>query len=329
MNGDGRSIVDARARSDRRRADLSDLKTLLATEAADPAVVEQARAKKEAALLDFGVGNSAVASWLYAKCHHHIPTTAIPTAAVMATGDRGCALLFNPHFFAELDLDGVKFVLFHEARHLMHRHLHVDEALRGDPVFTLATEVSINHVALVRLRRHGLPVRVAHDAHGRRVGEPTGVDPAQVYRDYTEDLRSQGLEALAYEEFIETDLSVYRELKRMDTLRPRESGVCLHVRAGTGDGDGEPGLPVDAEAVDQVCSDVLREVMRAALRGDAGARAELLDMAGRSAGGGERCDRVWGSLRLDKLRGGHAAHPPRRLVEALADRCARGEAVRR
>lgn len=112
---------------------------------------------KEAALLDFGLTESAVASWLYAKCHHQIPTTAIDTAAVVASGDGTCLLLYNPDFFAGLGLDGVKFVLFHEARHLVHRHLFADPELRADPVFELAAEVSINHVAMVRLRGPNCP----------------------------------------------------------------------------------------------------------------------------------------------------------------------------
>jgi Putative metallopeptidase domain len=296
----------ARGKPDWRHVNLSDLKALLATVTADPAVVEQARRKKESALLDFGVGHSVVASWLYAKCHHHIPTTAIPTAAVMATGDGSCALLFNPYFFAELDLDGVKFVLFHEARHLMHRHLYVDEVLRSDPVFVLAAEVSINHVALARLHRVGMPVRVIRDEEGNDVGEPVGVDPGEVYRDYTRDLRRQGLKALEFDDFVETDLSVYRELKRMSVAQSREIVVCLHLQPDTGEGDRELGLagvPMDAETIDRVCSEVLQEVMRAALRGNAAARAELLDLADRSAGGGDRCERMWGSLGLDKLRG--------------------------
>jgi hypothetical protein len=119
---DHHSSGAGRARLDHRRgavSRLSDLRRLLTEESADPEVLEQARRRKEAALLDFGVGQSAVASWLYAKCHHHIPTTAIRTAAVVATGDGSCALLYNPYFFLDLDFDGVKFVLFHEARHLI------------------------------------------------------------------------------------------------------------------------------------------------------------------------------------------------------------------
>ncbi|MFC5744366.1 DUF2201 family putative metallopeptidase [Actinomadura rugatobispora] len=270
---------------------LSDLRRLMAEEPADPEVVEQARRRKESALLDFGVGQSAVASWLYAKCHHHIPTTAIPTAAVVATGDGGCALLYNPYFFAELDFDGVKFVLFHEARHLMHRHLHVDEELRSDPTFTLAAEVAINHVALRRLGRSSLPT-MPRDGPP----EPVGVDPEAVYRAYQDDLRRQGLSALPYDEFIHTDLTVYGELRRMKALDEPVPAYCVHMR-------GEPNdVPMDAETVEGLGTEVLREVMQAALRGGP-ARGELLDLADRTADGGERLSRLWGGLGLDKLRG--------------------------
>lgn len=117
----------------------------------DPAVTEKGR-PKEAAMLDFGVRESAIASWLYTKCHQQIPTLAVETAAVAASGDGSCVLLYNPEFFAAIGADGVRFVLFHEARHLIHRHLYVEAELREDPVFTLAAEVSINHVVMRRLR---------------------------------------------------------------------------------------------------------------------------------------------------------------------------------
>ena len=309
----------------RRRSDplLSDLRRLLAEEPGDPEVVEEARRRKESALLDFGVGQSVVASWLYAKCHHHIPTIAVPTAAVVATGDGSCALLYNPYFFMELDFDGVKFVLFHEARHLMHRHLYVDEDLRTDPAFTLAAEVAINHVALRRLAQSGLPtipVRARSgdgdadpadggNGNGNGSREPVGVDPALVYQAYREDLRRQGLSPLPYDEFVHTDLTVYGELRRMKARDEAVPAYCIHLRGGPGDGSGDEtdhdgdGVPMDAETVEQLGDEVLREVMQAALRGSRAARDELLDLADRTADGGERLNRMWGGLGLDKLRG--------------------------
>ncbi|GAA2213760.1 hypothetical protein GCM10009850_092230 [Nonomuraea monospora] len=265
--------------------DLTDRRALAAHTPADPEVIERARRWKEAALLDFGIKDSVVASWLYAKCHHQIPTTAVPTAAVVASGDGTCLLLYNPVFFDGLGVQGVKFVLYHEARHLIQRHLYVDETLRADPVFTLATEVSINHVVLARLGRQKLP-RTPE-------GGSTGVDPREVHRAYTEDLRGQGLQPLPYDAFVRTDLSIYGELKRMADP-PVPEPVCVHL--------GE-GVPVDTETLAGVTKDVLAEVMRQALGGNEQARAELLELAGRTEGGGERLERLWGDLGLAALRG--------------------------
>ncbi|WP_026412412.1 DUF2201 family putative metallopeptidase [Actinomadura oligospora] len=305
-----RKLAPIKGRADDR---LSDLRRLMAEEPADPDVVEKARQLKEAALLDFGIGQSTIASWLYSKCHRHIPTTAVPTAAVIATGDGTCALLYNPHFFLELDHEGVKFVLFHEARHLMHRHLYVDEVLRGDPRFTLAAEVAINHVALLRLRRSALPTVPGKDGGPP---EPVGVDPREVYEQYRDDLREQGLTPVSYDDFCYTDLTVYSELRRMRTLEPPKLVFCVHGDSehdGNGE-DGEDGddgdtgkarptIPLDDETVEQVGEAVLREVVQAALRGDQAARREVLDLADRSTDGGDRIERMWGSLGLDKLRG--------------------------
>ncbi|NUR66073.1 MAG: hypothetical protein HOQ47_09955 [Streptomyces sp.] len=266
--------------------DLADRRALEGYRPADPAVVAEARRLKEAALLDFGLTESAVASWLYAKCPHQIPTTAIDTAAVVASGDGTCLLLYNPDFFAGLGLDGVKFVLFHEARHLVHRHLLADPELRADPVFELAAEVSINHVALVRLRRDELPLLD---------GRPTGIDPRAVYEQYRADLTEHGLEPVPYETFTETDLRVYGELKRMHRPPVPERRLCVHLGGGL--------VPADQETVDAVTSSALLNSLLAARRGHAGAERELLDLMGRTEDGSARAARIWGQLGAGVLRG--------------------------
>jgi hypothetical protein len=263
--------------------DLADRRAVAAWRPAAPDVVAEAVRLKEAALLDFGLTESAVASWLYAKCHHQIPTTAVDSAAIVGSGDGTCLLLFNPEFFAGLGLDGVKFVLFHEARHLVQRHLFAEPELRADPVFALAAEVTINHVALVRLKRVGLP---------ELAGSPVGVDPAAVHHGYVADLTDRGLDPLSYNEFVETDLTAYRELKRMKQP-PVAEHVCIHQDAE---------LQLDPEAVDSVVSSALLNALLASRRGHAGARDELNDLMGRSEGG-ERAARVWGSLGAGALRG--------------------------
>ncbi|MHC3471396.1 vWA domain-containing protein [Streptomyces sp. 7R007] len=293
--------------------DLADRRALERYRPADTAVVEQARLLKEAALLDFGLTQSAVASWLYAKCHHQIPTTAVDTAAVVASGDGSCLLLYNPDFFVRLGLDGVKFVLFHEARHLVHRHLFTDPDLRADPVFELACEVSVNHVALVRLDRTRLPLLD---------GRPTGVDPRQVYEAYVADLTAHGLEPVPYDTFTETDMRVYGELKRMRHPPVPERRLCVHLRAGD--------VPADQETVDAVVSSALLNSLLAARRGHAGAERELLDLMGRTEDGNARAARIWGTLGAGALRG--ETTPTRTvdwwqrwLVDVLGSRLREGE----
>ena len=265
--------------------DLADRRALAAYRPADPEVMAEARRLKEAALLDFGLTESAVASWLYSKCPHQIPTTAVDTAAVVASGDGTCLLLYNPDFFVGLGLDGVKFVLFHEARHLVHRHLLADPELREDPLFTLAAEVAVNHVAHVRLGRTELP---------ELDGRPTGVDPRAVYDAYRDDLTAHGLEPLSYEGFTETDLRIYGELKRMCDP-PVPPPLCPHLVAGL--------VPADQVTVDEVASSALLNSLLAARRGHAGAEGELLDLMSRTEEGSARAARLWGKLGAGVLRG--------------------------
>ncbi|WP_418960624.1 DUF2201 family putative metallopeptidase [Streptomyces tritici] len=301
-----------RAGRPRHVVDLTDRRALERWRPADEAVVAEARRLKEAALLDFGLSGSAVASWLYAKCHHQIPTTAIGTAAVVASGDGSCLLLYNPEFFVALGLDGVKFVLFHEARHLVHRHLFVEPELRDDPVFTVAAEVSINHVAMVRLGRRELPLLD---------GEPTGVDPFRVHAEYQLDLRAHGLEPVEYRDFVATDLSVYTELKRM-AHPPVPAPVCVHLSEG--------GVPADQETVDATVSSVLLNSLLAARRGHTVAEQELGELMDRTDGASERVARMWGRLGAGMLRGetvrtGRVDWWQRWLVDVMASKLREGE----
>ncbi|MFE7313272.1 hypothetical protein ACFU7T_09185 [Streptomyces sp. NPDC057555] len=280
---------------------------------ADPEVVAEARRLKEAALMDFGLTASVVASWIYTKCHHQIPTTAVATAAVVASGDGTQLLLYNPEFFVRLGLDGVKFVLFHESRHLVHRHLLADPELRADPVFTLAAEVAINHVALVRLGRAGLPLLD---------GEPTGVDPRAVHADYVADLTAQGLAPLPYDAFVETDLRVFTELKRMADP-PVPAAGCPHLSDPAVAGG-------DQDTLDATVSTALLNALLAARRGHPVAERELLDLMDRTDGTTERASRVWGRLGAGMLRGrtprtGRVDWWQRWLVDVLASKLAEGE----
>lgn len=292
--------------------DLTDRRALLSWQPAAAEVVAEAERLKEAALLDFGLTESAVASWLYAKCHHQLPTTAVPTAAVVASGDGSCLLLYNPEFFVGIGLEGVKFVLFHEARHLIQRHLHAEPELRDDPVHRLATEVTINHVAMVRLDRRELP---------ELNGEPVGVHPREIYRAYRDDLAGQGLQSVEYREFVATDQSVYTELRRM--RRPPVVHDCVHL-------DQSLEVPLDQETVDRITSSILLNSLLAARRGHRGAEQELRDLMERTVGSSERISRIWGQLGAGQLRGRTDATRrvewwQRWLVDVLASRLSEGE----
>ncbi|AQW48326.1 hypothetical protein ACIQPP_49580 [Streptomyces violaceusniger] len=287
--------------------DLADRRALLACRPDSPEVTEAGRKLKEAALLDFGIKESVVASWLYAKCHYQIPTTAVATAAVVASGDGTCLPLYNPGFFTEIGLSGVRFVLFHEARHLIHRHLYVEQELLSDPVFTLATEVAINHVAILRLRQ-GLPTRQVPEGHGGVTTEQVGVDPHEIHQRYEADLRKQGLEPLDYDDFVLTDLTVYGELRRMQNPPVLPPRLCVHLTPDGeegADGTSAPrgGPPMDGETVAVVVEEALTETMRAALRSGGIARDEMLGLADRSESGSERLTKLWGRLGLAALRG--------------------------
>ncbi|WP_035804626.1 DUF2201 family putative metallopeptidase [Kitasatospora mediocidica] len=293
--------------------DLTDRQALRQWRPAAPEVLAEAHHLKEAALLDFGLTESAVASWLYTKCHHQLATTAIDTAAVVASGDGSCLLLYNPDFFVAIGLRGVKFVLFHEARHLIQRHLLVDPELRADPVFKLAAEVTINHVALSRLGQGTeLPTRD---------GEPVGIDPYEIHRLYQADLADQGLAPVDYAAFVDTDQSVYSELSRMRNP-PVPAEYCPHL-------DGH-GPPADQETIDAVGSSVLLNALLAARRGHRGAEQELLDLLHRTEGASERTAGLWGRLGAGLLRGGITRTGrvdwwQRWLVDVLAGKLGEGE----
>ncbi|MGC4954754.1 DUF2201 family putative metallopeptidase [Actinomadura citrea] len=290
--------------------ELADRRALERWRPADEEVVEAARRLKERALLELGMTHSAVASWLFSKCHHQLPTTAVDTAAVVASGDGSCLLLYNPEFFVGIGGEGVRFVLFHEARHLVQRHLFADADLRSDPVFTLACEVTINHVAMARLGA-GLP---------EIGGAPVGISPRGVHASYAEDLREQGVEPLPFEEWVETDMSVYRELGRMRNPPGVGQAACVHVLVDA----------LDQETVGRVGDDVLRSVLIAARRGDRVARDELLDLLGRTEGASEGVDKIWGDLGAHALRGVTSATRrvewwQRWLVDVLASKLEEGE----
>lgn len=302
-------------RSRRLPVSATDRKALAEWQPADPATIAEAVRLKEAALVHFAMESSAIAGWIYSKCAHQIPTTAIDSAAVMAAGDGSCLLLFNPDFFVKLGLDGVKFVLFHEARHLIQRHLFTEPELREDPVFDIAIECTINHVALTRLKRDALPVVD---------GEPTGVDPRKIFQRYQADLADQGLTPFPYEEFIRTDMGCYTELHRMKHP-PSPPPMCIHELLQELSEE-----LADGETIERIGNEVLANVLLAGQRGMQAARAELLDLIERTDGATDRLSKLWDDMGAGMIRG-RTQHTrrvdwwQRWLVDVLASKLAEGE----
>lgn len=294
----------------RTKIDMRDREALMAHDPAPHDVLEQALEIKERALTNLGLGASAVTSILYTQCYYHIPTTAIPTMAVTISGDGVAMLMYNPHFTVSLGVTGAEFVLFHEARHLIHRHLFAEPHLNADRRWTLATEACINHVAMTRLKR-SMPeadTAVVDPKTGAVTIErqKTGVDPRELHRKYADNLKKQGLDPVDFDAFIETDFGCYAQLCRMTEDEKTEQqmaslGECVHAEDGNGSGEG--GVPMDQEAVDGVGGEVLGRMIHQALNGRENAREELLDLGERTDGATERVSKIWGDLGLARLRG--------------------------
>lgn len=308
------AVAEQRARLPRNKKELL---ALLNDKPAPEDIVEQARKIKESVLMDFGLGSAITASVLFTKCHHHIPTTAIETMAVMLLADGTAVLMYNPYFTVALGEEGAKFVLFHESRHLVYRHLFNEPQLRQDPVFTLACELGINHDTMARLKRSGMP-KVAKldengqpilDAKGAPVMEPTGIDPKVEYDKYAKDLKAQNLTPVAYADFVRTDFGCYTELKRMKNPPvPPQMMLCMHGE----DGEGDAGqVPMDDETATHITEQALRVMMQAAAAGKEKAREEMLELAERTEGTSERTSKMWGDMGIGRLRG--QTHATRRV----------------
>lgn len=292
------------------KVSLIDRVALLNHNPAAPEVIVKAKERVDRALLQLGVGESVLTSWLFSKCYYHLPTTAIDTMAVAASGDGTCFFLFNPDFVVSLATDeDVMFVVFHEGRHLMHRHLWTESDLRSDEAWTLACEANINHVAKTRLGRRGMPEQEYVDENGVTKRRKTGVDPDELYKTYVEDLKKQGIEFVSREKFTETDFGCYSEIKRMakPPTDKQKFKVCIHQegdgnpQSGTQNMDGN--IPMDQEAVDAAVKQALQNAMTQARQGNEKARAELLEAADRSEDGNDRLSKLWGSYGIMGLRG--------------------------
>ncbi len=287
--------------------DFSDREALLNTDRASDELIAQATEIKEQALLQLSMQNSPLTGYLDMRVHYHLPTTQIPTMAIVSSGDGMMMLLYNPEFTVKLGMEGAMFVLYHEIGHVVLRHFNYIPELRSDPVFEFANEIVINHWVQSRLKLKGLPTIPTDevDANGVPVREPTGVDPKKQFQTYVRDLKDQNLDPVSYETFVSSDMTCYAEMKRMQKPpnQRKNKVLCVHqVPGDDNEGTGE-GLSVDQETIDNKVGDSLTQAMTQAVKGVSAAKEELLDLAKATEGASDRASTIWGTLGLGALRG--------------------------
>lgn len=288
----------------------------------DPDKVEAARARMHAA---YALMKSAVATEA-AAIVNVVPTShpAIQTLAVTLLPDGFVAQLYNPDFVLSLETDAdLAFVRTHEIYHVLMRHLWGDRGMKGDDVYVLAQEATINE-RVQRLMMGSASIPPPKRAMPRTLNdngeyEDSGVSPYTTWNRYREDLRKQGLDYVDFAEFYSSDLRCYAELKRMKGNphgRRKQECTTGQMMAGAGEGQqkqsdkGDPSdqLSADSSMVRDIVERSLEQAVRqAAERDRAGHRhnqakdelSELMDMPDQD----EDISNMWGDIGANQLRG--------------------------
>jgi hypothetical protein len=154
----------------------------------------------------------------------------VETKQTCSVGDSGIVYARNPRFQLSLDPGSMEVVDIHEALHPFYQHLnHIALEAVGidphDPVATLAFEAFLNFEATL-IAGGG----TVHKPMPTIAGKVTGVDYAQVHKEYKKDLTDQGLEPMKIEAFYKSDVVTYLELKRMTSVKARkpQDNFCKH-----------------------------------------------------------------------------------------------------
>lgn len=261
-----------------------------------------------------------------------VPTSGVDTLAVTLLPDGFVAQLFNPDFVLSLETDtDLAFIQTHEVYHLLMRHLWGDRNMKGDGVYTLAQEATINErVQRLMMGKAATPPskRMMPKALDSDKGtyEETGVNPYKTWERYRKDLKDQGLDPADYVDFYSSDLRCYAELKRM-AKDPRgrngtpkcESGQAAQGGGGqdqSGQGKNQqnqqqgqgqqptvdPGMLKDV--VEQGLEQVVRQASERERAGHSNNQAkdelsDLMDMPDQD----ESTSTMWGDIGANQLRG--------------------------
>lgn len=188
---------------------------------------------------------SAVASEVSAIVNV-IPTSGVDTLAVSLLPDGFVAQLYNPDFVLGLETDtDLAFVRTHEIYHLLMRHLWGDRNMKGDSVYTLAQEATINE-RVQRLMMGGAALPPSKRMMPKHLNpetgayEESGVNPFKTWERYRKDLKEQGIDPVDFSDFYSSDIRCYAELKRMAKNPHGRSGQpkCETGQAAQGGGGG-------------------------------------------------------------------------------------------
>ena len=280
---------------------------------------------------------SAVASEVSAIVNV-IPTSAVDTLAVTLLPDGFVAQVYNPDFVLSLETDtDLAFIRTHEIYHLLMRHLWGDRDMKGDDVYVLAQEATINE-RVQRLMMGGAALPPSKRMMPRALNpengeyEETGVNPFKTWERYRKDLKEQGLDPASFADFYSSDIRCYSELKRMNknphgrNKAPQcETGSAISGQnsAGGGGGDqpdsgqnqdqnqnqGQGQQPtVDPGMLKEVVEGGLEQVVRQAQERERAGHStnqakdelsDLMDMPDQD----ESISTMWGDIGANQLRG--------------------------
>ena len=254
---------------------------------------ERAYDALDGALMFMELSAGAIAATILAVGIKEV-TTEIPTFAVTIRGDGIERLWMNPAFSAQLSHRERRFVLAHEAYHLLLRHLYRNKELAADRYWTIATECVINHLVKKHISASEVPAG--------------GVDPEQVYDGYKKAAKKMGMDAVDFETFIKSDASVYALLRQTQPPLKNVQITC-HTSCGEGSDDGDQqqqqgsggglGSDIDPESLGDIIEGALDNALDRAKQGSEDLKNVLLDLMDATP---ELSD-TWGNLGLGALRG--------------------------
>jgi len=279
---------------------------------ADPAKVAEAKDRVNTAIdRRLAVSHARLAT-VVASVTRHVYAQCFPTMQVQLAADRIPVLGIGPDFVCSIDNpDDVKFVVAHEAMHLIVRHLFVsDMQKRTDPMYTVCIEAWINYY-LQCILHCDLPTID---------GEPTGVDPKKFWDKCRKAAKDEGITGFptTIEDFYRSDDTCFdwaRQIKK--NFRDSQNFCVQHMQddgeGGEGGSGGDPsedegeGSPMtgvmDPDALGDLVEKALKVTLQEAIKeGNKAAKADLERLMDATVGN-EKAEQIFGQMGAYELLG--------------------------